>query len=340
MSLTYKDAGVDTAAGEALVRAIAPLARSTHRPEVIGELGGFSGLFRLDPRQLDEPLLVAATDGVGTKLKVALAAGRHDTVGIDLVAMCVNDLVVCGAEPLFFLDYFATGALDLERGRAVVAGIADGCRQAGCALLGGETAEMPGFYAAGEYDLAGFAVGLVERRSLLAPERVRAGDVLLGLAASGLHSNGYSLVRRALLDGEARPPAAVLDELLCPTRIYVPACRALLAGVELHALAHITGGGLPGNLPRALPPGLAAEVRADSWPVPPVFERVREAGGVDPAEMLATFNMGIGMVAIVPPAAAAEARSILEQQALESWPIGRVVERGGDRAAFRLLPAG
>ncbi len=340
MSLTYKDAGVDIAAGEALVRAIAPLARSTHRPEVIGELGGFSGLFRLDPQQLDEPLLVAATDGVGTKLKVALAAGRHDTVGIDLVAMCVNDLVVCGAEPLFFLDYFATGALDLERGRAVVAGIADGCRQAGCALLGGETAEMPGFYAAGEYDLAGFAVGLVERRALLSPERVRAGDVLLGLAASGLHSNGYSLVRRALLADDRQPPADELDELLRPTRIYVRACRALLAGVELHALAHITGGGLPGNLPRALPAGLAVEVQADSWPVPPVFERVRRAGEVDPAEMLATFNMGIGMVAIVPPAAAAEARSILAQQELESWPIGRVVEGDDVRPAFRLLPAG
>jgi phosphoribosylformylglycinamidine cyclo-ligase len=340
MSLTYKDAGVDIAAGEALVRAIAPLARSTHRPEVIGELGGFSGLFRLAPRQLDEPLLVAATDGVGTKLKVALAADRHDTVGIDLVAMCVNDLVVCGAEPLFFLDYFATGALDVERGRAVVAGIAEGCRQAGCALLGGETAEMPGFYAAGEYDLAGFAVGLVERRALLSPERVRSGDVLLGLAASGLHSNGYSLVRRALLADGRRPPADELDELLRPTRIYVRACRALLAGVELHALAHITGGGLPGNLPRALPAGLAVEVQAGSWPVPPVFERVRRAGDVKPAEMLATFNMGIGMVAIVPPADAAAARSILDQQELESWPIGRVVEGDDDRPAFRLLPAG
>jgi len=341
MPLTYKDAGVDIAAGDAFVRAIAPLAASTRRPEVIGSLGGFSGLFRLDPGRWQEPLLVAGTDGVGTKLKVAFLADAHDTVGIDLVAMCVNDLVVCGAEPLFFLDYFATGRLDPKRAQAVVAGIAEGCRQAGCALLGGETAEMPGFYQGDEYDLAGFAVGVVDRPRLLGADRVQAGDLLVGMASSGLHSNGFSLVRSALLTGEPEADPALLADLLSPTRIYVRSCLALAERLELHALAHITGGGLPGNLPRALPAGLAIELTDGSWQIPPIFERVRSDGQVTRQEMFATFNMGIGMVAIVPPAHASAAAELLADQGETCWQIGRVVERAAGAEAFQLVgPSG
>ena len=327
MSTTYKDAGVDIEAGEAFVCTIIPLAKSTHRPEVLGSLGGFSGLFRLDKTRYEDPLLVAATDGVGTKLKLAFLAKQHDTVGIDLVAMCVNDLVVCGAEPLFFLDYFATGALDQEQGRQVITGIAEGCRQAGCALLGGETAEMPGFYVQGEYDLAGFAVGVVDRPKMLGPNKVLPGDGLLGIASTGLHSNGFSLVRRVFGLDEQMPDLDDLRDWLSPTRIYVKSAELLAANLDLHALAHITGGGLPGNLPRVLPEHLACHIKAESWPRPEVFTRIAKVGSVPEDEMRRTFNMGIGMVAVLPADQLDEARALLEELGIPAWRIGRIRSR-------------
>lgn len=307
--LTYADAGVDIDAGNALVEAIKPAVKSTARPGADGEIGGFGGLFDLKAAGFDDPVLVAANDGVGTKLKVAIETGIHDTVGIDLVAMCVNDLVVQGAEPLFFLDYLATGALDVEQAASVVEGIAEGCRRAGCALIGGETAEMPGMYAGGDYDLAGFAVGAAERGTLLPRlEAMEPGDVLLGLASSGLHSNGFSLVRR-IIDGvgiglDAPAPfdagRTLGAALLEPTRIYV---RPLLAAIRdtgaIRGLAHITGGGLTENLPRVLPYHLAAQIDLGTIDVPGVFGWLAKEGGVAPGEMVRTFNCGIGMVAIV-----------------------------------------
>jgi len=341
MPTSYKESGVDIEAGDAFVDAIAPLAASTLRPEVIGSLGGFSGLFHIDTKKYRDPLLVSSTDGVGTKLKLAFLANRHDTVGIDLVAMSVNDVVVTGAEPLFFLDYFATSRLNVEQGRAVLTGIAEGCRQAGCALLGGETAEMPGFYSPGEYDLAGFAVGIVERGRLLGQHRVRHGDQVLGLASTGLHSNGFSLVRRVLVpDSGPTAEPGLLEELLTPTRIYVKACLALAAAVDLHALAHITGSGLPGNVPRVVPESLAVEVDWGSWPVPDVFGRLERAGRIEQQEMLRTFNMGIGMVAILPPENVARAREVLAAHAIPCWSIGRITERpsNGEDFLLRGLP--
>jgi phosphoribosylformylglycinamidine cyclo-ligase len=333
---TYKQAGVDIDAGEKFVEEISPIVKTTMRPEVIGSVGGFSGLFSLNVGRYRDPLLVAGTDGVGTKLKVANAVGNHQTVGIDLVAMCVNDIVVCGAEPLFFLDYFATARLDVEQGKQVVAGIAEGCRQAGCALLGGETAEMPGFYQPGEYDLAGFGVGVVEREGVLGTHKAKDGDLLLGLASSGLHSNGFSLVRKVLMektDALNSVPeglsATLGEELLRPTRIYVKLCLELIKQAEVHALAHITGGGLPGNLPRVLPEDLRAAVREGSWTVPPVFQLVQQAGQVEDAEMLRTFNMGVGMVAVIGPDSLDAARAVAAAHNVESWPIGRV-EAGAD----------
>jgi phosphoribosylformylglycinamidine cyclo-ligase len=333
---TYKDAGVDIDAGEKFVEEIGPAVKTTMRPEVIGSLGGFSGLFSLNVGRYRDPLLVAATDGAGTKLKVAKAVGNHETVGIDLVAMCVNDIIVCGAEPLFFLDYFATAQLDVEQGKQVVTGIAEGCRQAGCALLGGETAEMPGFYQPGEYDLAGFGVGVVERDGVLGTHKVKDGDVLLGLASTGLHSNGFSLVRKVLMEpaGDLNSVPEGLsvtlgEELLRPTRIYVKLCLELLKQAEVHALAHITGGGLPGNLPRVLPADMHAVVQEDSWTVPPVFQLVQKAGKVEDAEMLRTFNLGVGMVAVIGPESLDAARKVAAAHDVESWPIGRV-ETGTD----------
>ncbi len=305
--LTYADAGVSIAAGNALVKAIAPLARSTARPGANAELGGFGGFFDLKAAGYDDPLLVAANDGVGTKLKLAIELGRHDGVGIDLVAMCVNDLIVQGAEPLFFLDYFASAKLDLGVAEAVVAGIAAGCREAGCALIGGETAEMPGMYAPGDYDLAGFCVGAVERASVLTGTRVAPGDVILGLGSSGVHSNGFSLVRRLIADNQwklDRP--AVFDQehllgdlLLQPTRIYVKSLLPLVREGRIGALAHITGGGLLENIPRVLPQGCHAVVDADAWPLPRLFAFLQAGGAIEPAELARTFNCGIGMVAIV-----------------------------------------
>ena len=338
-SLTYRDAGVDIEAGDALVEAIKPLARATDRPGTSGGLGGFGAVF--DPRAAGfrDPVLVSTTDGVGTKLKVAIEAGEHRFVGQDLVAMCVNDLVVAGAEPLFFLDYFATGRLEVAQAREVIAGIAEGCRIAGCALIGGETAEMPGLYRAGDYDLAGFAVGAAERGTLL-PRDVAPGDVLLGLASSGVHSNGFSLVRRVLaatnLTMAAPAPfaagATLGAALLEPTRIYVRPVLALHRAGLLEAAAHITGGGLPGNLPRVLPDGVVAALDARSWPVPPVFAWIARAGGVAPEEMLRVFNCGIGMVLVVAPDAADAAAALLRD-------AGEMVHRIGTLEPAEGTPA-
>lgn len=314
-SYTYKDAGVDIDAGEDLVDAIKPLAKSTRRPGSEVDLGGFGALFDLKAAGFKDPILVSGTDGVGTKLKVAIEAARHDTVGIDLVAMCVNDLVVQGAEPLFFLDYYATGKLDVAAGRAVIAGIAEGCRQAGCALIGGETAEMPGMYAEGDYDLAGFAVGAVERDRLLPRPDLGPGDVILGLSSSGIHSNGYSLVRRLVADqglaytdpAPFAPGVSLGEALLTPTRIYVKSLLPEIRAGRIKALAHITGGGLTENIPRVLPAGLAAVLDASAWSLPPVFEWLQQVGNMTPRELARTFNCGIGMAVIV---AAADAESV------------------------------
>ena len=338
--LTYKAAGVDIDAGEEAVRRLAHLVRHTYRPEVLGDIGAFAGFFRL-PRRYRDPVLVASTDGVGSKLKLAFLTGRHDTVGIDLVAMSVNDLLVHGAEPLIFLDYIGIGRLRPRVVAAIVRGIAAGCRQAGCALIGGETAELPDFYAPGEYDLAGFAVGVVERRRLVDGRAVRPGDVLLGLASTGLHSNGFSLVRKLLFErrrlrvSDRVPGLGVLGSaLLTPTRIYVkPVLGLLRAGVPVHAMAHVTGGGLTGNLPRVLPPGLEAVVRRGAWPVPPVFDCLREVGGIAEAEMFRVFNMGIGFVCVVPPARAAGARRLLEAADVPTREIG-VIRRGPRRVTY------
>jgi phosphoribosylformylglycinamidine cyclo-ligase len=344
-SMTYRTAGVDIDAGEALVERIKPLARATARAGVLGGIGGFSSMF--DPRAagFSDPIVLATTDGVGTKLKLAIETGRHGTVGIDLVAMCVNDLVVQGAEPLFFLDYFASGNLLVEQAAEVIAGIAEGCRQAGCALVGGETAEMPGMYAANDYDLAGFAVGAAERGTLL-PRGVAPGDAVLGLASSGVHSNGFSLVRRVVATsglGWDTPapfdPARSLGEaLLTPTTIYVRSLLALHRAGLLKAAAHITGGGLPGNFPRVLPEDTVATLDATSWPLPPVFAWLARAGGVAPAEMLRVFNCGIGMALVVADAAAA--RAVLEAEGETVFDIGRI-EAGDGPSSVRIdLPAG
>ena len=306
-SYSYEQAGVSIAAGNALVKAIAPLARATARPGADPELGGFGGFFDLKAAGYSDPLLVAANDGVGTKVKLAIDHDRHDRIGIDLVAMCVNDLIVQGAEPLLFLDYFATGKLENGIAERVVAGIADGCKLAGCALIGGETAEMPGMYAAGDYDLAGFCVGAVERGEQLVGDKVASGDVLLGLASSGVHSNGYSLVRRLAadkgwnLDRPALfdPDRLLIDHLIEPTRIYVKSLLPLIRAGRIHALAHITGGGLLENVPRVLPDGLHARIDAGAWDQPRLMAFLQAQGNIEPAEMARTFNCGIGMVLAV-----------------------------------------
>ncbi len=340
---TYRQAGVDTEAGDALVERIKPLARATSRPGVMGGLGGFGALFDLRAAGFTDPVLVSSTDGVGTKLRLAIETGRHDTVGIDLVAMCVNDLVVQGAEPLFFLDYFATGGLDVEQAAAVVAGIAEGCRQAGCALVGGETAEMPGMYAAGDYDLAGFSVGAAERGTLL-PAGVQPGDALIGLPSSGVHSNGFSLVRKVIgmsgasLDSPAPfAPGMTLDEaLMAPTRIYVAPLLALHRAGLLHAAAHITGGGLPGNVPRVLPDGMHAVLDAGAWPLPPVFRWLAHTGGVAAEEMLRVFNCGLGMVLAVSDSAAALA--LLTEHGEAAHVVGRIESGDGPAEARVTVP--
>jgi phosphoribosylformylglycinamidine cyclo-ligase len=332
---TYRDAGVDIDEGDRLVELIAPMAKATARPEVLGDIGGFGGLFALNPGKYQEPVLVSGTDGVGTKLKVAFALDRHDTVGIDLVAMCVNDVAVTGAEPLFFLDYYATGKLSARAAAEVVKGIAEGCRQAGCALIGGETAELPGFYAAGEYDLAGFAVGCVERSRILDGRNIAVGDAVVGIASTGLHSNGFSLARKALEKLPLEKPLGDLDKplgevLLTPTRIYSGDALALREAVPLKGLAHITGGGLPGNVPRCLPHGTRAVLQANRWPRPPIFDLIAREGAVAPEEMFRTFNMGLGMVAILSPSATDAAIALLRKRGLQAWVVGEIAKGGGE----------
>jgi phosphoribosylformylglycinamidine cyclo-ligase len=344
--LTYAGAGVDIDAGNRMVELIKPLVRSTARPGADAEIGGFGALFDLKRSGYSDPVLVAATDGVGTKLKIAIETGTHHTIGIDLVAMSVNDLVVQGAEPLFFLDYFACGQLDPEVGARVIKGVAEGCRQAGCALIGGETAEMPGLYQTGDYDLAGFAVGAVERDAILPRPDVRAGDVILGLASSGIHSNGYSLVRKIVertgLRWSAPAPFDPARELgaalLEPTRIYVKSCLAALRATKaIKALAHITGGGFPDNIPRVLPQGLGVMLDLHRVPVPPIFRWLADVGQVAEAEMLRTFNCGVGMVAVVAPGEADAVCNALVREGETVVPIGEVVAIARDtaRVAYR-----
>ena len=342
-SVTYAEAGVDIVEGARAVDAIKDTVHSTYRPEVVGDIGGFGGLFSIAAaKDMADPLLVSGTDGVGTKLKVAQRLGVHDTVGIDLVAMCVNDILATGAEPLFFLDYVAVGKLDAEAMAKIVGGIGEGCRQSGCALIGGEMAEHPGVMDPDDYDLSGFCVGLVDRPRMLDPESVREGDVLIGLASSGLHSNGYSLARKVCIEGrteeelrEAREDLggqSILEALLTPTRIYVKPVRAVMEQVPggIRALAHITGGGITENLNRALPAGVNAEVDLGTWPIPPVVRFACEQANLSEAEALKTFNMGLGMVLIVDPAAAEAAEAALAAAGEETYRVGRIVAGEGE----------
>jgi len=315
-SISYKDAGVDIDAGNALVQAIKPIAKATARPEVSASLGGFGALFELPMDKYKNPILVSGTDGVGTKLRLAIDSGKHDQVGIDLVAMCVNDLIVQGAEPLFFLDYYATGKLDIAVATDVVKGIGEGCLQSGCALIGGETAEMPGMYPKGDYDLAGFCVGIVEKADLIDGTKVKTGDVMLGLSASGPHSNGYSLIRKVIevsnadlqkdIDGQP-----LIDALMAPTRIYVKSVLELMKSVEIHAISHITGGGLLENLPRVMPENTMAKINTNSWKRPAVFDWIQENGNIEYEEMHRTLNCGIGLVIVVDKADQAKATELL-----------------------------
>jgi len=338
--VTYKDAGVDIDSGNNFVKLIKPLVKATYRPEVIADLGGFGGLFSLNSSKYRQPVLVSGTDGVGTKLKLAFMADKHDTVGIDLVAMCVNDIIVQGAEPLFFLDYLATGRLVPEKASEVVKGIAQGCSMAGCALIGGETAEMPGFYAEGEYDLAGFAVGVVERDNIIDGSSITVGNKLIGITSNGLHSNGYSLARKVLFDImglEINSPlpglqSTVAEELLTPTRIYVKTVLNLLRDFRINGIAHITGGGLLENVPRILPNGCKAIIAKDSWVVPPIFPLLQQGGGIEDMEMFRTFNCGIGMVLVVPDKEAEEVLIRLSGLNEQAFVIGEVAkcDAGGE----------
>jgi phosphoribosylformylglycinamidine cyclo-ligase len=336
MGETYRGAGVDIAAGEAAVERIRTKVRSTFRPEVLGEIGGFGGLVAL-PAGYRQPVLVSSTDGVGTKAMVARAAGRYDTIGIDLVAMCVDDIVCQGAEPLFFLDYISVGALDPDMIDDLVSGVVEGCRQAGCALVGGEMAEHPGAMAPGEFDLVGFVVGVAERDRIITGADARAGDVLIGLPSPGLRANGYSLARRVLfdradlrLDDELFPGHTVADELLRPSVIYAPAVRRLLGDVDVRAVAHITGGGIVGNLPRVLPPGVDAHLERAAWEVPRVFSEVQRRGGISDDEMARVFNLGLGMVVVVPAGDAGRALSVLRGAGTAAVEVGRLASVDGD----------
>ncbi|MDH2274346.1 phosphoribosylformylglycinamidine cyclo-ligase [Moraxella porci] len=334
-SLSYKDAGVDIDAGEALVSRIKSVAKATTRPEVMGGLGGFGALCRI-PAGYKSPLLVSGTDGVGTKLKLALQLNRHETIGQDLVAMCVNDLLVCGAEPLFFLDYYATGKLDVDTAATVIAGIGDGCQLANCALIGGETAEMPGMYQDEDYDLAGFCVGVVEESEVITGDNVQQGDVLIALASSGAHSNGYSLIRKVIevtgtdVASEKLGERSLADALMAPTRIYVKSVNALqksLGNANIHAMAHITGGGLTENLPRVLPENLAAQIDTSSWALPEVFQWLQKGGNIETLEMYRTFNCGVGFILAIPADKAEQAMSELSASGETVWKIGEIVER-------------
>ncbi len=335
--LTYKDAGVDIDAGNELVERIKPLVERTRRPEVLAGLGGFGGMFAIPPDRYREPVLVSGTDGVGTKLMLAQHLGRHNTIGIDLVAMCVNDVLVQGAEPLFFLDYFACGKLDNDVATDVIAGIAEGCLQAGAALIGGETAEMPDMYSDGDYDLAGFTVGAVDRDELIDGSDIAVGDVIIGLASSGPHSNGYSLIRKVL----DRAPDAEIDgspaseRLLAPTRIYVKPVLALMQSITMKGLAHITGGGITENIPRVLQGSIDAEIDTNSWSRGPVFDWLAKTGNIETAEMRRTFNCGVGMVVIVDSNDADNTIRILNEQGESAWQIGRVI--AGDAGSPRVV---
>ena len=336
MGETYRDAGVDIAAGAAAVDRIKDAVRSTYRPEVVGDIGGFGGIVGL-PAGYRDPVLVSSTDGVGTKAMVARAAGRYDTIGIDLVAMCVDDIVCQGAAPLFFLDYISVGRLDPELVEALIAGVAEGCRQAGCALVGGEMAEHPGAMDPGEFDLVGFVVGVAERDRLLTGDRARAGDVLVGLPSPGLRSNGYSLARKVLferaglaLDDELFGGRTVADELLEPSVIYAPAVGGLLGDVDVRAVAHITGGGIVGNMPRVLPPGVDAHLERSAWEVPRVFTEIQRLGGIDDAEMARVFNLGLGMVAVVPAADAGRTLALLRDAGHAAVEVGRLTAATGE----------
>ena len=335
-SLSYKDAGVDIDAGNELVEKIKPCAARTSRPEVLAGLGGFGSLFELPAERYRQPVLVSSTDGVGTKLKLAVTMGCHDTIGIDLVAMCVNDLIVQGAEPLFFLDYYATGKLHTDVAADVIKGIAAGCEQAGAALVGGETAEMPGIYQMGEYDLAGFSVGVVEKEAIITGQKVTPGDALIGLQSSGAHSNGYSLIRK-IIDVtnadllEKFSDKSLGEALLEPTRIYVKPLLSLMKTVEVHAMAHITGGGLLENLPRVFPDNCSAQIKKNSWTQPKIFHWIQENGNVEDEEMLRTFNCGIGMVVVVKAADADKTIQHLNQQGETAFHIGSVVESDSNK---------
>ena len=335
--MDYKKAGVDIEAGNEFVRRIRPLVRSTFRPEVLTDIGGFGGLFRFDPKRYRDPVLVSGTDGVGTKLRIAFLTGRHDTVGVDLVAMCVNDVAVCGAEPLFFLDYFACGKLDVPTATDVIKGVAKGCELAGCALIGGETAEMPSMYPDGEYDLAGFAVGAVEKSKIIDGSKIVPGDVVLGLASSGAHSNGYSLVRKII--SVAKPDLEqdfhgrkLADVLMEPTRIYVKPLLALMAALEIKGMVHVTGGGLVENVPRVLQKNLTAVLHRDGWTMPPLFTWLQQHGGVADDEMHRVFNCGIGMAVIVSKENADTAMAQLKAAGESVTRIGEIRERQGDES--------
>ena len=333
-SLSYRDAGVDINAGDSLVERIKPFAKRTMRPEVLGDLGGFGALVEIS-QKYRHPVLVSGTDGVGTKLKLAFEWDQHDTVGIDLVAMSVNDILVQGAEPLFFLDYFACGKLDVERAAAVIKGIAAGCEQSGCALIGGETAEMPGMYPDGEYDLAGFAVGVVEKEQVINGRSIVAGDVVLGLASNGIHSNGYSLVRKIIeraqpeLDAEFNQGKTLRQAIIAPTRLYVKPILAALKQFTIKGMAHITGGGISENVPRILPENTVAAIDSQSWPLPKLFQWLQQAGNVETQEMYRTFNCGIGMVLVVSPEDADVIQKFLQQQGETVYQIGRIRSRQG-----------
>ena len=334
-ALSYKDAGVDINAGNELVERIKPHVKRTTRPEVIGGLGGFGALCAL-PSKYKEPILVSGTDGVGTKLRLAIDLKKHDTIGIDLVAMCVNDLVVQGAEPLFFLDYYATGKLDVDVASDVVKGIAEGCVQSGCALVGGETAEMPGMYHAGDYDLAGFCVGVVEKSNIIDGSKVQAGDALIALGSSGPHSNGYSLIRKVIDVAGINPATEQLagkalgDQLLAPTKIYVKSVLQLIAQVDVHAIAHLTGGGFWENIPRVLPDNMKAVIDEKSWEWQPVFKWLQEKGNIDTYEMYRTFNCGVGMVIALPQANVEKALNVLRQAGENAWLIGQIESLNSD----------
>ena len=341
-SVTYKDAGVDIDEGDRLVRLIQPLVRKTFRKEVMADIGSFGSLFRLDLKKYKSPVLVSGTDGVGTKLKIAFLAKRYDTIGIDLVAMCVNDILTLGADPLFFLDYYATGRLSADMARDVVKGIVDGCCQSGCSLVGGETAEMPGFYSDKEFDLAGFAVGAVDHKKVIDGKRIRPGDAVIAALSSGLHSNGYSLVRKVLLERKKMKLGGYVpelgrtlaDELLMPTRIYVKGYQTVSAKVKVKGMAHITGGGLPGNLPRILPDGLAATIFEHSWPVPPIFPMIQKLGKVPDHDMKKTFNMGVGYAIVVAPADADSTVALLKSSGYPAYQIGFIEQGGSHRLRY------